>query len=306
MVDDEKIFSGINELPLGYASEKQTKGCLVLEGGAFRAIYAEGVIDYLQQQDINFECVIGVSAGAMNGYNYVAGQIGRSARINLRYRHDHNYVGIKPLVKDRGVIGFNYIFGDLEHVEPFDFKRFEDPKWRFVVVATDVNTGLTKYFEKGQDGIDIPLCIKASASMPYVSKPVEVGDSVYLDGGCSCNIPYQWAIDQGYEKIVVVKTRDEKYRSEPMSNKQTLIIDRLYRNYPQFCAGMKNMNNRYNAECDELERLDKEGRVFVVAPSRPINIGRLEPDMEKLGRLYYLGRKDIIKKWDALQAYLNK
>lgn len=300
------VYSGIDDLPSGYASDKVTKGCLVLEGGAFRAIYSEGVIDYLLQQGINFECVIGVSAGAMNGYNYVSGQIGRSARVNLRYRHDRNYVGLRPLVTDKGVIGFDYIFGDLPGVEPFDYKRFNDPKWRFVVVATDVNTGKTRYFEKSEAGLSIPECIKASASMPYVSSPVPVGDSIYLDGGCSCNIPYKWAIDQGYEKIVVIKTRDASYRCRPMSQNQQKLIDKLYKNYPAFRDELVNMNERYNWECDELHYLNSIGRVFVIAPSKPVNIGRLEPDMEKLGKLYYRGRKDMIKRYDELLEYLKE
>ncbi len=303
MVDN--IFSGINELPSGFASDVVTKGCLVLEGGAFRAIYAEGIIDYFQQQGINFECVIGVSAGAMNGVNYQAGQIGRSARINLRYRHDPNYVGIKPMFTDKGVIGFDYIFGELDGVEPFDYRRFNDPKWRFVAVTTDVANAKTCYFEKSNCS-DIFQAIRASASMPYVSTPVELEGSIHLDGGCSCNIPYQWAIDQGYEKIVVIKTRDFLYREKPVLPQQIRLIDRIYKDYPAFAKLLKDMEYRYNLELDELDYLKRTGRLYVIAPSVPIEIGRLEPDMEKLGALYYLGRNDIINQYDDFIEYMNK
>ena len=298
------VYSGINSIPMGYASDKVTKGCLVLEGGAFRCIYEEGIIDLFQQRGINFECVIGVSAGAMNALNYTAGQIGRSARINLRYRHDPNYVGVKPLFTDGGVIGFDYIFGELPGVEPLDYKRLFDKKWRLVATATDVRTGKPVYFEKDFQK-DFFQCIRASASMPYVSQPVPVNDGIFLDGGCSCNIPYQWAIDQGYEKIVVIKSRASDYRDPPVGPGQQRIIDRIYRDYPEFAAQLKNMSVRYNRELDELDYLAKTGRVFLMAPSEPLEIGRLEPDMEKLGSIYYLGRNDMLNKWKEFEAYMG-
>lgn len=299
------VFSGIDSLPRGYASDNVTKGCLVLEGGAFRAIYEEGIIDLFLQRGINFECVIGVSAGAMNGVNYVAGQIGRSARINLRYRHDPNYVGVKPLFTDGGVIGFDYIFGELPHVEPLDYVRLKDKRWRLLCTATDVRTGKPVYFENGFQK-DFFQCVRASASMPYISQPVQVNDGIFLDGGCSCNIPYQWAIDQGYEKIVVIKTRDRFYRDPEIGPRQKTIIDRMYKMYPQFAETLKNMSERYNRELDELDYLDKIGRVFLMTPSEPLNIGRLEPDMEKLGGIYYLGRDDILARWKEFEAYMGQ
>jgi len=89
----EKTYSGISKIPSGRASDKLTEGCLVLEGGAFRGLYTQGFLDALMLADINLSCVIGVSAGALGGANYVSGQIGRSARINLNYRADSRYIG---------------------------------------------------------------------------------------------------------------------------------------------------------------------------------------------------------------------
>ena len=120
----DKIFSGWDALHKGYSSDVLTEGCLVLEGGAFRALYSSGVTDVLMENGINMSCVCGVSAGALNGANYASGQIGRSARINLRYRHDKNYVGFKPMFTEGGVIGFDYIFGNLEGIDPFDYEAF--------------------------------------------------------------------------------------------------------------------------------------------------------------------------------------
>ena len=299
----DKIFSGWDNLPRGYASDKTTEGCLVLEGGAFRALYAAGVTDVLMKNNINFTCICGVSAGALNGANYAAGQIGRSARINLRYRHDKNYVGIKPMLSEHGVIGFDYIFGELDNIEPFDYKTFETK--RFVTVTTDVDTGRVRYWEK-DNCTDIFQSIKASASMPYVSKPVEVDGTFNLDGGCSVNIPYSWAIRQGYKKVVVVKTRANSYREPEPSSVQLKVIDSLYSDKPDFAYNLRHSHERYNLEMDELYYLTERKRVFTFAPSVPIDdVGRLESDMEKLGQLYYLGVKDCENNLDNLISYLE-
>ena len=299
----DKVYSGWDALPKGYSSDVLTEGCLVLEGGAFRALYSSGVTDVLMENGINMSCVCGVSAGALNGANYASGQIGRSARINLRYRHDKNYVGVKPMLTEGGVIGFDYIFGELEGVEPFDYEAFG--KRRFVAVTSDVDTGRADYWEKDNCS-DIFQAIRASASMPYVSTPVEVEGTFNLDGGCSVNIPYNWAIRQGYKKIIVVKTRAADYREPSASDAAVKLIETIYKDKPALSYNLIHMCERYNLEMDELFYLNDHRSVYMIQPSRSLDdIGRLESDMEKLGRLYYLGRKDCEERLDDIKGYLN-
>ncbi len=299
----DKVFSGWDKLPIGYSKDKITEGCLVLEGGAFRALYSAGVMDVLMQNDINMSCVCGVSAGAMSGANYAAGQIGRSARINLRYRHDKNYVGMKPMITDHGIIGFDYIFGELEDVDPFDYETFN--KRRFVVVTSDIDTGRTRYWEKTNCS-DIFQAIKASASMPYVSASVDVDGTQNLDGGCSCNIPYNWAINQGFKKIIVIKTRAADYREPTPSEAALKLINAIYKNKPALAYNLMHSHERYNLEMDELRYLTNHHTVFTFTPSMSLDdVGRLEKDMEKLGELYYLGVKDCEAQLEDLKGYLN-
>ena len=299
----DKIYSGWDSLPKGYCSDKITEGCIVLEGGAFRALYASGILDVLMENDINMSCVCGVSAGAMNGANYASGQIGRSARINLRYRHDSNYVGVKPMLTQHGVIGFDYIFGELDDVEPFDYETFD--KRRFVVVTTDVDTGRPRFWEKSNCS-DIWQAIRASASLPYVSTPVEVDGTYNLDGGCSLNIPFNWAVRQDYKKIIVIKTRADDYR-EPFQSEAVLALTKvMYKDRPALCDDLCHMSERYNLELDELFYLTGHHRVFTFSPSRSLDdIGRLETDIQKLGDLYYLGRRDCESRLEDLKGYLN-
>ena len=204
----EKAYSGVAALPTGQYTGPLTPGCMVLEGGAFRGVYTSGVLDALLQAGIQMQCTIGVSAGALTGLNYVAGQIGRAARINLTYRHDPRYVGPKALRRNRGVIGFDFLFDTVNQWEPFDEATFARTDRRFLAVATDCTTGRAVYFEKGACPA-LFQAVRASASMPFVSKPVWIDGMPYLDGGCADKIPYAWALAAGFEKIIVVRTLSE-------------------------------------------------------------------------------------------------
>lgn len=299
---EKQIFSGIELLPNGHASDHITPGCMVLEGGAFRGLYTAGVLDALMEADINLSCTVGVSAGAMNGVHYVSGQIGRSARLNLRYRHDSNYVGRKAYFRNRGVIGFDFAFHEFGKEDPLDARTFWNPKRRYIAVATDCLTGKARYFEKNRCS-DIMQAIRASASMPYISRMVMLDGRPYLDGGCACKIPYRYALHEGFGKIVIVRTRPADYRKK-LKKQPSRAPYRFYGAYREFARALLHGDQKYNRQCDEIEALEKSGRVFVISPSQPINISRLEGDMEKLGGLYYLGYDDAKRRLKELQEYL--
>ncbi|MBQ8227451.1 MAG: patatin family protein [Clostridia bacterium] len=278
---------------------------MVLEGGAFRGVYTSGVLDYLMQNGINMRSTVGVSAGAMTGVNYVSGQIGRSARVNLRFRHDSDYIGIGAIKKNDGIVGFDFLYNELDKIEPLDKERFADPERQFVAVATNCLTGEVEYFDKANCS-DIYQAVRASASLPFVSKMVEIDGKPYLDGGCACKIPYKWAIEQGHEKIIVIKTRESTYRKPTPKSQVEKVCDVTYRNYPEFAKVLAKSDEYYNRECDELDELQKSGRVFVISPSDPVTVSRMESDMEKLGELYFLGYEDAKRNFEALKEYLAK
>lgn len=300
-----KIYSGLASLPKGDAPGTVTEGCLVLEGGAFRGVYTNGVLDVLMQNGINLRTTYGVSAGALNAINYVAGQIGRSARVNLRYRRDSRYVGKDAIKENKGIIGFDFIFGELEGIEPLNKERLMHGGRELFAVATCLETAEPEAF--GNDGTleELFQAVRASASLPYISKSVPIGEKHYLDGGCSCKIPYRFALDRGFEKIVVVRTRPRSYRKQ-LKPKRRLPTEKLvYKDCPAFAESLLRSSDCYNRQCDELEELEAKGRIFVLAPSEPVSVSRLESDMEKLGSLYRLGCSDTINKLEALREYLN-
>lgn len=300
----KKLFPGIKHLPRGMASDIIKEGCIVLEGGAFRGTYTEGVLDALMENDINMQCTIGVSAGAMNGMNYVSGQIGRSARMTFKYRKDSRYIGIRAFAKDHGIVGFDFLFNKSMELEWFSRKRFNNPNRRFVAVATNCITGETEYFDRDTcENID--EAVKASAALPLVSQPVELSGMPHFDGGCSCKIPYQWAIDNGYDKIIVVKTRHDDYRKTVGASKIDKVVGFKFKKFPKLIESLAKSDENYNQQCDELDKLAKEKRVFIISPSKNVTVGRFEGDLNKLEELYYLGYNDALNKISDLKAYLD-
>ena len=188
---NKKVYRHLDKLPTGRAGDKLTPGCLVLEGGGWKGLYTVGVLDCLMMNDINFTSVVGCSAGALSAIGYVSGQIGWGARIDLTYRHDPNYCGIGALKTDGGITGFTYLFNKIIKDLPLDKKRFSDPSRRLAVSATNLLTGKVEYFEKGK--CRLSKAVQASATVPYVSKPVMINGVPYLDGGCAEKIPFPWS-----------------------------------------------------------------------------------------------------------------
>lgn len=270
-----KVYSKIDSIPSGRATDRITSGCLVLEGGGWKGLYTLGVLDRLMEQDVNFSAVVGCSAGALSALGYVAGQIGWGARIDLTYRHDTNYCGIGAFRRDHGITGFSYLFEDLQRVYPLDMERLNDPSRRLAVSATNLITGKAEYFEKGY--CDIFKAVQASASVPFVSRPVLINGVPYLDGGCAEKIPCGWSEVVAATKTVVVRTCELSYRRKPGAPGITKLF---YRKYPEFVNAIQNANLDFNHTVDTLEERSKTGNVFVIAPSKPVTVKRFDGDME--------------------------
>ncbi len=294
-------YAGLDRILSGTGTGAITPGCLVLEGGAFRGLYTQGFLDGMLRDGLNLSCVVGVSAGALAGINYVAGQIGRSARVNIGRRFDSRYIGLRALLHSGSPIDVGYLTEDRGIIEPLDRARFDASPQRYVAVATSMLSGEPTYFEKGKEK-DILLCARASASIPYFSPAVPIDGVPYLDGACSCSIPYDWALREGYEKIVVIRTREQAFRCDPAEKESAR---RKYRKYPAFAERLAKSNAAYNDDCDTLERLAAEGRLLHITPSEPVSVGQIEPNRDKLLALYELGLKDYETQKAALVEYLH-
>lgn len=279
---------------------------LLLEGGSLRGLYTAGALDTLMEENLYFPAVAGVSAGALNAVNYVAHEPGRSASINLRYRNDPRYFGPMAAFNGGSLFGLNFMLRDIPNVVPFDTETFYHGGQRMVAVATCLQTGKPAYFEKGKTDFDFWDAVRASASLPLVSLPVHIGKFSYLDGGCSCPIPLEWAQVEGYRKIVIITTRHKGFRKTMPGQRMINLYDDFYGDKTLFLATLLTQEVRYNALMDQIDALEAAGKLFVLRPSQPIEIGRFEKNTERLLALYNQGRREMRDQLAALQAYLEK
>ncbi len=278
---------------------------LVLEGGALRGMFTAGVLDVFLEQGIVFAYVNGVSAGSLNGINYVSKQNGRSRDVNLNYVNDPRYLGVRNIVSNGGIFNFNFLFGEIsEELMPFDARTFFASKQRFEVVATNCRTGMAEYFEKGKEP-EIMRASAASSSMPVVSSMIRLNGNSYLDGGIAEPIAYKRAMEQGYEKIVLVLTRQAGYQKPSTSKAMKLTYERRYRKYPRLVERLIAVPEHYNAEQKEIAALEAEGKVFVIRPQKPVNISRVEKDVVRLRRLYDEGCDEMRKRMEEMYRYLE-
>lgn len=285
---------------------KTEKTALILEGGALRSFFTCGVLDVFMENDIYFPCVGGVSAGSLCAINYLSKQIGRTAKVNLDFVNDKRYVSLKSLIKDKMIFNFDFLFGEISHeLVPLDYETFfSNKQQKFFAFTTDCETGETKAFEKDNCSDFLTAC-RASSSMPVLSKEVEVEGRNYLDGGVANPIPYEWAMENGYEKIVLILTRDISYRKKPLSKLMKMMYRGKYKNRPGFLKTVYNVPEHYNEIVENIIRLEKEGKIFVIRPEEPVKVKRVDHDKEKLRELYQIGRETGGKSIKPMLEYLN-
>ncbi|MCC8135523.1 MAG: patatin family protein [Ruminococcus sp.] len=281
---------------------KHMKTGLVLEGGAMRGIYTSGVLDVFLDCGIRFDGVIGVSAGAIHGATYVAEQNGRNIRYYKNYRRDRHFMSIYSLVTTGDVVGRDFCYREIpDRLDPFDYETFKSSPTDFYVVCTDVEKGTPVYVLISDLRPQMEY-LRASASMPLVTKIVEAGGRKLLDGGITDSIPLRAAQKLGYDKIVVGETREEGYVK---SAEGSIITDRFYRNYPRFAHAMRMRHIMYNEQKRYVAELEKSGEIQVIRPSRYVDIGRMERSVEKIEEMYRLGRYDAENKMRDIEKFVS-
>ena len=272
---------------------------LVLEGGAMRGMYTAGILDVFLKHNIRFDCIVGVSAGALFGVNYLSKQSGRVIRYNKRFNGDKNYMGLLPLLREGNIISTKYAYEDVPlRLDPFDDETFKKSETPFYAVITNVKSAEPEYVQI-KSVFEQMDTLRASGSMPFVSKPVKINNQFYLDGGITDSIPYEFAFSSGCDKVLVILTRDSEYRKKPMSP----ALIRLWYGKSVLAEKLLCRHEMYNNSVEKLKELEAEGRAIVVRPSNPIEISRTEKDPGKLQAVYDLGLTDgdtLLKKQRAI------
>ncbi|WP_197489701.1 patatin-like phospholipase family protein [Rossellomorea aquimaris] len=285
---------------------------LVLEGGGMRGIYTAGALECFLEKGIEFPYVIGVSAGACNAASYLSKQNGRNKKVNVDFIRDPKYLSWRNYWKTGELFGMDYVFNEIPNkLVPFDYETFHSNPSEFVIGTTDCHTGKPKYFSKENYGEDLLTIIRASSSLPFVAPIVEHQSQHLLDGGISDPVPIKKAEQDGYQKNVVILTRNKGYLKKP--SRFSFLIKRKYPQYPLLHETMMNRYLHYNQTVAELEEREKNGEVLIIQPQVPLKVSRIEKNRKKLDQLYWQGYHDAkeklhqIREWssDQLQESVN-
>ncbi|HIY07765.1 MAG TPA: patatin family protein [Firmicutes bacterium] len=271
---------------------------LVLEGGGLRGLFTAGVLDYLYDAGVEIDYVIGVSAGACNAISYISKQRGRNYYINYSYSGDPRYISVGNYLRTGSMVGEQFLYHDIpDRIVPFDHKAYQASRARLVAVCTDLRTGQPFYQRIDDCAAQIDV-IRASASLPFISRPVAVDGHLLLDGGTADSIPLQKSIQDGNLLNLVVLTRPQGYRKKESGSD---LGSRLaYSRYPQFVAAMKRRPTVYNVTLDLVEQEEKEGRAVALRPSAGLEVARFERNKEKLRALYLDGYQAARRQGEAI------
>lgn len=260
---------------------------LVLEGGGMRGVFTCGVLDYFMDNNIYFPYTIGVSAGACNGLSYISRQRGRAKFSNIDLLKKYNYIGFWHYIKKRNIMDFDLLFHEFPtHIIPYDYDTYFASANRFEMVTTNCLTGEANYFEEKTNPERVIEIAKASSSLPIMCPIAYVDNIPMLDGGIVDSIPIERAMEQGYEKNVVILTRNRGYRKE---KKDIKVPSFVYRKYPAIREALSNRNKLYNYQLELIEKLEDQKLAFVIRPEKTIEVDRIEKNTDKLEALYNEG-----------------
>ena len=285
--------------------ESNVKTGLILEGGAMRGMFTSGVLDVFLENGIEFDGAIGVSAGATFGCNLKSRQIGRAIRYNKRFAHDWRYCSLRSLIFTGDMYGARFCYDTLPNkLDVFDRKAYQENPMEFYCVASDCKTGLPVYKKlETCDQHDLTW-MRASASMPLVSRVVSIDGYKLLDGGMTDSIPLKYFESIGYNRNVVILTQPRDFRKKPAS--LMWLMKLMLHKYPLLVEAMRRRPEVYNEEtADVFEKADR-GETFVICPEKPLGISRTENNPEELQRVYDEGCNIAKKLLPKIKEFLGE
>lgn len=276
---------------------------LVLEGGGLKGVYTSGVLDFFLDKGIEFSSCYGVSAGACSLCSFLSKQRGRAYHVNVDYLDDKNYCSVYSLLKTGDLFGVEMCYHRIpDELYPYDYETYNQYQGTFYSVVTNIETGHAEYIPIKDMKEDIEA-IRASASLPLVSRNVSYQGKLFLDGGISDAIPLRKSMEDGNHKNVVVMTKETGYRRKPSS--MTSLIKLRYKKYPKVYELMKNRHIAYNETLDFIEEQVKAGNTFLIQPGKKSDVGRIEKDKVKLQALYEEGYQEASECYEDLLKFLE-
>ena len=268
-------------------------------------MFTVGVTDVMMEEGIEFDGIIGVSAGATFGCNFKSHQPSRALRYSIRFRNERRYMGLYSLFTSGDLVNAEFCYRTVPNqYDLFDYDRFEQDRTEFQVVCTDALTGQPVYKRLDSLRGEAMDWLRASASMPIVSRPVHVAGRTLLDGGIADSIPLKHFQQEGYGRCVVVLTQPEGFRKH--QTKTLPLFRLLMKRYPCITEAMARRHVMYNGQLDYLHSQEEQGNALVIYPHDTLPIGRVQQDKKRMERVYRMGREAAVEALPRLKEFMRK
>lgn len=207
----------------------------------------------------------------------------------MRFAKDSRYSGIRSLLTTGDYFNAEFDY----HIVPKQYEIYDDDAFNrnpmeFIVVCTDVETGEAVYKPLTEANYDTYEWIRASASMPLVSKVVNIQGRKLLDGGVADSIPLAYTESIGYDRNVVVLTQPLGYQKE--HNRLMPLMRLALRRYPEMIKALDYRHIMYNKQLEYVAQAEREGRCLVIRPDGKIPIGHISHNPQQMQHVYQIGR----------------
>lgn len=280
---------------------------IILEGGAMRGIFTAGIMDYFLDNNIEIKNILAVSAGAYSGMNYVSGQYRRILDSVIEPMRKEKMLGVSLLFKNGEFFNMEALFNRIPRYDsPFDFESFKNSGKRFITSACDCISGEPVYFDKFDDFDEFLHIIRVANSLPLLSKVGKINGRPMMDGGMADAIPVAKAIEEGWNKIIAVVTRDADYRKSSKGDiYNSKLVKFFYHKHKGLLKAIDTRPKRYNDSIEMLNKLEKEGKAFVYRPIG-IKLSNNEHNPDVLTKYYQVGYDLAASRHKELIDFLNK
>ncbi len=276
---------------------------LVLEGGGMKGVYTAGVLDYFLEKQLEFSHCYGVSAGACTLCSFLTKQKGRGYHVMTDYLDDKRYMSVYSLLTTGDIFNAATSYSLVpQYLNPLDYDTFTQYKGKAYAVITNILSGKAEYARLRDLHQDMRI-VRASSSLPLVSRSVKLNGIPYLDGGLSDSIPIQRSIMDGNRKNVIILTKDKDFIRKPTEH--MALFQMRYAKYPQLLQLLQERDKKYNQTLSYIKTLQKDDRVFVIRPSIKLPIARTEKNLHKLEEMYELGISDAKASYNDMMRYLE-
>ena len=282
---------------------------LLFEGGGMRASYTSGMVVALLEEDIHAPFVAGISAGASNTANYLSCDGPRARTSFTDFAADPNFGDWRTFVRGKSLFHAEYIYeraGLPGMPLEYNWQAFQQNPADFRIGGFDIESGDTVWWgrEHTRELPDLMRRVRASSTMPIVMPPVAIHGRTYVDGalGTDGGVPITVTEDLGYERFLIVLTRERQYRKEP--EKFPAFYRTYFRKYPAVADALLTRWWRYNQTRDKLFELERAGKAYLFIPDvMPVANG--ERNVAKLNAAHRLGLEQARREMPAIKEFLG-